>query len=330
MKLILLPITLPLSLLYGLITFIRNKFFDWGWYKELEFEVTLINVGNLAVGGTGKTPHVAYLISLLSDKKIAVLSRGYGRGTKGYRLVSTDSKPIETGDEILILKYQFPEVPMAVHESRALGITELLAKHQDIEIILLDDAFQHRHVKPQLNILLSEYDKPFYRDWVMPLGRLREYRSGYKRSDAIVFTKCPADTQSDTLKRSIDPRIETRSFFSKLDYADLERVHGSMPMSQPLLVTSIAKPKYLYDYLISKFPELNQKKYRDHYLFTQKDIAWMLAQNSSIICTSKDWIKIQQLQLPDDLNIWVQDVEIKFIDNKFDQHILNQINNSHQ
>jgi tetraacyldisaccharide 4'-kinase len=318
---------LPLSLIYGMITFIRNKFFDWGWYKELDFEIPLINVGNLAVGGTGKTPHIAYLIDLLVDKKVGVLSRGYGRGTKGFKLVSVDSRPVEVGDEMLMLKQKFASLPMAVHENRALGIAELLSHDENIDIILLDDAFQHRHVKSSINILLSEYQRPFFRDWVMPLGRLREWRSGHKRADVIVFTKCPPDILPDTFYKSGNPKLEDKTFFSRLEYPNLKQVHGdSVDTSPSLLVTSIAKPEYLFNYLKTKIPNLSQKKYRDHYAYKQKDILWMHQQNKSIICSYKDWVKLQLLDLPSDLNIWVQDVKIKFTDNKFDEALLQQLN----
>jgi tetraacyldisaccharide 4'-kinase len=281
--------------------------------RELEFEVAIITIGNLAVGGTGKTPHIAYLLQQFSDKNVAVLSRGYGRGTKGFRLVKVDSKPIEVGDEILMLKQEFPNTAMAVHENRALGIAELLNEHPDIELVLLDDAFQHRHVKPSINILLTEFKKPFYRDWVMPFGRLREWRGGYKRADAIVFTKCPSGSNQHQLKNNIDPRIQTPSLFSVLKYPELIQVHGNKPrIDQALLVTSIARPEYLFDHLRTAFPNVQHKKYRDHYAYSEKDLLWMADKHCDIICTSKDWVKIQTLNIPENLNIWVQKVAVEF------------------
>lgn len=314
MKFILFPITFPLSLLYGLITSIRNKFFDWGWMRELEFEIPLISIGNLAVGGTGKTPHIAYLMEHFTDKKVAVLSRGYGRGTKGFRLVKADSKPIEVGDEILMLKQAKPEIPMAVHENRALGIAELLNAHPEVELILLDDAFQHRHVKPKLNILLTEYKKPFYKDWPMPFGRLREWRSGYKRADVVVLTKCPSGFSPEQLQTSVDPRLEKDSFFSTFHYQELKQGHGTQStVSNPLLLTSIAKPEYLLEHLRQQFPNLQHKNYRDHYSFTQKDIDSLAQQNSEWICTAKDWVKLRDLSIPEEVNIWVQEIKVEFI-----------------
>jgi len=299
-------------MLYGLVTLIRNKFFDWGWMKELEFEVPLINVGNLAVGGTGKTPHIAYLIDRLQGPKVAVLSRGYGRRTKGYNLVSMDSKVDEVGDEILMLKMRFPSVPMAVHENRALGIAELLAEHPDVDLILLDDAFQHRHVKPKVNILLTEYQLPFFLDWLMPAGRLREFRSGYKRADIAIFTKCPEDAKTYNTQRHLPATDPNSIFYSRMTYPKLQRVTGrDGTIAKPILVTSIAKPEYLKNHLQHMWPDIVHSNYRDHHKFTQKELDQLAETSKHVICTEKDWVKLQELNIPASLNIWIQAIEIE-------------------
>lgn len=183
----------PFTLLYQSITSIRNKLYDSGKWHSATFNLPVINVGNLNVGGSGKTPHIEYIIALLrSQYKIATLSRGYGRKTKGFLIASESSSVTEIGDEPAQIKDKFPDIIVSVGEDRLLAIPQLLRKYPDTDVILLDDAFQHRSVRPGLNILLTTFDKPFYEDHVLPLGRLRESPQGYKRADIIIVTKCPA------------------------------------------------------------------------------------------------------------------------------------------
>ncbi|MCL4153106.1 UNVERIFIED_CONTAM: hypothetical protein GTU68_053341, partial [Idotea baltica] len=169
-------------------------FYDSGILKSTSFNVPVISVGNLSVGGAGKTPHVEYLIMLLQDYlNVAVLSRGYKRKSKGFRWVNRKDQVTQTGDEPLQFKRKFPETAVAVCESRNIGIPMMLQGKKDIQTILLDDAFQHRSVVPGLNILLTTYDEPYTRDYLLPSGRLREFRSSAKRADVIIVTKCPDD-----------------------------------------------------------------------------------------------------------------------------------------
>lgn len=329
MKYLLLPLTLPLSLLYNAITRIRNKFFDWGWSKELEFEVAIVSVGNLAVGGSGKTPHVAYLIDLFqkNGKKVAVLSRGYGRASKGFIEVKKDSKTSLVGDEMKMLKSMFPDVLMGVQEIRVIGISELLATDPDLDVIILDDAYQHRHVKPKVNILLSEFKKPFFKDFVMPLGRLREARSGYNRADMVVYTKCPKDMDQAAMINAIGDYITPTTWFSKIDYPEPVQVHGNTTqLTDPLILTAIAKPEYLEEHLKEKYRNLNFTAHqkRDHASFGSKDISLIQNHKGSIICTQKDWVKLQELDLPGDADIWVQPISVS-IGIGFDEKVLGLI-----
>ena len=196
----------PLAVLYDAITRLRNHLFDSGLKPSFEFETRVISVGNLAVGGTGKTPMTEYLIRILcKDFKISTLSRGYGRRTKGLRFGSNDDTATTLGDEPYQLYRKFNhQVTVAVGEDRAFAIPNILQQFPETEIILMDDAFQHRFVKPQLSILVSEFNNPFYADFVMPFGRLREARKGVARADLIVFTKCP----KEATKEEFDLRIK--------------------------------------------------------------------------------------------------------------------------
>ena len=190
MKLIKIILFLPLSLVYGFIILSRNKLFDWKILKERKFPVLVINVGNLSMGGTGKTPHVEYLIRLLKEhKRVAVLSRGYKRKTKGYLEATPQSSYLDIGDEPMQYITKYPDITVAVCKKRTKGIKKLLAKQEPPEVIILDDAFQHRHVKPSLNILLTDYFHLFVDDFIFPSGTLREFRRGVKRADIVVVTK---------------------------------------------------------------------------------------------------------------------------------------------
>ena len=199
----------PFVLLYGGIVALRNGLYSQGLLKSIQFNVPVINVGNLSVGGSGKTPHVEYLIRSLSPfVHVATMSRGYKRKSRGYRLIERRDNAELAGDEPLLYKRKYPSVAVSVSESRALGIPKLLQQAPQTQVILLDDAFQHREVNPGLNILLTPYNSPFYKDFLLPVGKLREWRSAYKRSDIVLVTKCPRDLpveESESMVHSIDP-----------------------------------------------------------------------------------------------------------------------------
>ncbi len=185
---------LPLSLLFGIGVAFKDALYATGLLKGVKYSIPLINVGNLTVGGAGKTPHVEYLIRLLSPYiHVAVLSRGYKRKTKGFLLSRPGFTTDQVGDEPLLYTRKYPQVTVAVSESRVVGVPKLLQARPQLRAIVLDDAYQHRAIEPNLNILLTEYDNPFYKDWLLPSGRLREWRYGYRRADLIIVTKCPAD-----------------------------------------------------------------------------------------------------------------------------------------
>lgn len=182
----------PFALLYGLTVLVRNGLYQIGFFKSIRFSFPVISIGNLSVGGTGKTPHIEYFIQHLQEYvRIGVLSRGYGRNTRGYRLVQTNDHAELSGDEPVQIKRKFPDTAVAVSENRALGIPQLLKTNPEVQLILLDDAYQHRAIRPALSILLTDYNRPYYQDFLLPVGRLREWRGGARRADAIVVTKCP-------------------------------------------------------------------------------------------------------------------------------------------
>ncbi|MFQ5448844.1 MAG: tetraacyldisaccharide 4'-kinase, partial [Saprospiraceae bacterium] len=213
---------LPFSLLYGLGVSLRDFFYRQNLLLSVKFNVPIISVGNLSIGGAGKTPHIEYLIRLLRPYlNVSTLSRGYRRNTQGFQIVNPQNTALEMGDEPLMFKKKFGDVFVTVSESRSLAIPEILGKHPRTQVILLDDAFQHRSVQPGLNILLTEYSRPFTRDFLLPSGRLREWRSAYRRADVIIVTKCPADigpSERESLTAEIKPFSHQRIFFSSYRY----------------------------------------------------------------------------------------------------------------
>ncbi|MBP6825343.1 MAG: tetraacyldisaccharide 4'-kinase, partial [Saprospiraceae bacterium] len=219
---------LPFALLYGIGIGIRNLFYQAGVLRSVHFDLPVISVGNLSVGGAGKSPHIEYLVRWLDRYiGIAVLSRGYGRKTMGYRQVTVIDNAEQVGDEPLQIKRKFADVPVSVSESRALGVPELVKRYPETQCVLLDDAFQHLAVTPGLNILLTEYSRPFTRDWLLPAGRLREWRHGYRRADIIIVTKCPAELtarQRYELLIEIDPFPRQRVYFSRYRYGALYEI----------------------------------------------------------------------------------------------------------
>lgn len=310
MKKFLLYLFYPLSSIYGWVTAVRNFFYNVGWCKSKHHSVLVISVGNLTFGGSGKTPHVAYLVELLSPLfKVAVLSRGYGRSTKGFREVGSQNTVSEVGDEPLMYALRYAGVPVAVDENRNHGIEVLKKKYRDLDVVILDDAFQHRSTHADLSLLISDYARPFYNDKVFPFGMLREYKRGCKRADIIIFSKVP-DNITPLEKRavldSVDERVYQEIYFSSIVYADLRSVNNpaqTLPVEQireAVVVTGIANPKHLWNYLEKHNIVCHKMAFGDHYCFTSQDIDNIVAQykktNTSmkaIITTEKDAMRLR-------------------------------------
>lgn len=273
--------------------------YDRGWLQSREYKLPIICVGNLSVGGTGKSPMIAYLIILLKDDyKIAVLSRGYKRKTKGYREVAVESTAKEVGDEPLQFKQNYPNVTVAVCADRRLGIEKLQTK---ADIILLDDAFQHRKVKASLNILLTPFNDLFIDDFIVPMGWLRESRSGAQRADIIVVTKCPdhvAYAKQQEIQMWLKLKEHQKLYFSKIGYDS--RIYGKSEI-QPLeylqdksftLLTGIANPKPLADFLKKKDFDFTHEKFPDHHDFSVSEIE-KFSRKEIILTTEKDYMRLQ-------------------------------------
>lgn len=302
----------PFSILYGVITWIRNRLYDKGILTEIEFDIPTIAVGNLSVGGTGKTPHVEYLISLLQEHFfVATLSRGYNRNTKGYLFAGEGVTALTLGDEPMLFYTRFPDIAVSVGERRALALPQLLMDAPDTEVVLLDDAFQHRSVKPGLNIMISEYQRLFTRDHIVPFGRLRESRQGYRRADCLIVSKCPKDmgvAEKEALTREIAPQPGQRLFFSAMrygrcyDFLTGEPEH-LLPHTGIVVACGIADPRPLTDYLLTRTEEVKLLRFPDHHYFTGDDLEKMedgLRQLRSdykmIITTEKDAVRLRLLR----------------------------------
>ncbi|MFN7116605.1 MAG: tetraacyldisaccharide 4'-kinase [Saprospiraceae bacterium] len=300
----------PFSLLYGLGVSGRDFFYRTGMLKSVKFNIPLISVGNLSVGGAGKTPHIEYLVRLLKDYvNIATLSRGYGRKTQGYLLVQANATAEQVGDEPLQFKRKFPDLTVTVAESRAFAIPRLLSEAPDTQVILLDDAFQHRAVTPGLNILLTEYNHPFTRDWLLPSGRLREWRSSYKRADVIVVTKCPPNLQQSEhtrLLNEIKPFPHQQVFFSYYDYSKPYFIFNPSLIAhlqedwQVVVICAIARTDYLVQYLQEKVESVTLLEFEDHHFFTADDMQelkrsfdQLQGQKKIILTTEKDATRLE-------------------------------------
>jgi tetraacyldisaccharide 4'-kinase len=295
---------LPATILFWLITFIRNVFFDLGLLKSYPIPGKSISVGNLSVGGTGKTPMVSYLTALLQeDFEIQLLSRGYGRKTKGFRQINSLDNAETVGDEPLSYFQKFaPRVSVFVSESRKDAIIQMKKLNQQA-LIILDDAFQHRHVTPGIQLLLTPFSDPFTRDWHLPSGNLREARRGAHRADAIIVTKCPKLTDVERTKYRQSLEIYHKPiFFSSIEYGGFQNVGLPIPhMKSILLVTGISSTASLKSYL-SENHQLEEVKFGDHHAFTTADIREIQRKfdtfadkEMAIVTTEKDFVKIEQL-----------------------------------
>jgi tetraacyldisaccharide 4'-kinase len=300
----------PIALLYGAIIWLRNRCFDLQLFKTHPIDGKSICVGNLAVGGTGKSPHVAYLIELLSERfAVQVLSRGYGRQTKGYIEITAHSSAKEVGDEPLMLFQTYQKLAQfAVCENRTFGVQQLRSQKPD-SLILLDDAFQHRHVKAGLNIVLSVFDQPLHQDVLLPAGRLREPINGLNRADAIVITKCPKfDTFDTALYAQQFQKWPIPVFFSRYTYRALQPLGKIIPdVQEVLIVSGIALPEQLNEAFVPDI-QIRHKSYSDHHVYTAANLEEIhhffdtfATANTAIVTTAKDWVKIQSLLSPKEL-----------------------------
>ena len=312
----------PFSILYGCITSIRNFLFDKGILKSYSFDIPVIAVGNLSVGGTGKTPQIEYLIRLLSDNyKIATLSRGYKRKSKGFILADEITTAAFLGDEPFQFYKKFPKIQVAVDADRKNGIEKLLSQSDKPDVILLDDAFQHRKVKAGFYILLTSYDDLFYKDFILPTGNLRESRSGANRTDLIIVTKCPKNLsyeEQNNIRNEIG--LDKDIFFTFIDYdekvysVDKELEVNSIKKSDKLLVAGIAKPEPFFRHLDAK---TNEKiSFPDHHNFSDSDIENIKnkSKNRLIITTEKDFVRLNG-KLPNE-QLFYLPIKSKFINNE--------------
>ncbi|MBJ6369630.1 tetraacyldisaccharide 4'-kinase [Snuella sedimenti] len=292
----------PIVPVYYSVTWLRNKLYDLNIKSSVSYDFPVICVGNLSVGGTGKTPMIEYLIRLLKDKYlVATLSRGYKRKTKGFKLAGIDDTAATLGDEPFQFYNKFKDaILVSVDEKRVNGIKQLTALANPPEIILLDDAFQHRKVNAGFNILLTTYNELYTKDFVLPAGNLRESRNGAKRADVIVVTKCPkciTDAIKSEILKQINPGAHQTVFFSSIQYAsEVESGAGALSVeSLPAftLVTGIAKPEPLVQFLEGKSLEFDHLNFKDHYDFSKEDVE-NIAKRDLIITTEKDYMRLKQ------------------------------------
>lgn len=334
---------LPFNLVYGLVVLVRNKFYDWGIFKSTSFDMPVIGVGNLAVGGSGKTPTTEYLVRLLANYKVAILSRGYGRKTKGFVLADETATAETIGDEPLQYYHKFKNVTVAVCEDRVTGIQQLKGHH---DVILLDDAYQHRRVKAGFNILLFEFDKIRKFQMLIPAGNLREPFSGVKRAQSVLITKSPTNV-TWVVKAEISNKLRLASeqnfAFAHIAYQKLKHLYttGEIDFKEGqdvFLLTGIANPAPLKRYLKSINVKIQSFEYPDHHSFTEKEIADLAlvyekysSKDKIIVTTEKDGQRLLDGNLKDlllNLPVYYLPIanQINEVDKaSFDQKILDYV-----
>ncbi|MDH5475646.1 MAG: tetraacyldisaccharide 4'-kinase [Cyclobacteriaceae bacterium] len=336
----------PFAVLYDAVTRFRNHLFNIGNKPSFVFDTNVVGVGNLSVGGTGKTPMVEYLIRLLSEKySIATLSRGYGRSTKGFRIANEEDTPSSIGDEPFQIFNKFKKVHVTVGEERALAIPAILHEKRDTQVIILDDAFQHRYVKPNINILLTGYQKPFFNDYVLPAGTLREAREGVKRADVIVVTKCPSSLtiqEKNHINKKIDKykSKDTSLFFSTISYDDPVPLHHNIALeSNVILLSGIANNSTFATHMEEHHTVVHTFLFSDHHNYSQSDVKKVVKiyekfksneQECSIITTEKDMVKLDVPEfrtLLRHIPLFYLPIKTQFLENGevFDNTILNSI-----
>lgn len=344
---------LPISFLYSIVLFIRHKLYDWNILKSKCYNIPNICVGNLNFGGTGKTPHIEYLASLLSEKyTTAILSRGYGRNTKGFVLANESHTHHDIGDEPLQYFKKFRDIKIAVDENRREGIERLLQEENPPQIVLLDDAYQHRRIKPGLNILLTDYYNLYCDSHLFPAGNLRDIKKAAQRAEMIVVTKSP-NVITPYYRRDVESKLKLlphqKIFYSYIEYLDfkpLSKLSHEIDIKEAktaLLLCGIANTYSLEDHIKRKYNTISKIQFNDHHNFTEKDIDIiiekynnMIGKNKVIITTEKDAMRLINSSLMnklDNIPVFVVPIKIKFHKEEgtsFNEEILNYINNNLQ
>lgn len=309
-------ILFPFSLLYALIVYIRNWCYDTSIFKSKSFKIPIICIGNLSVGGTGKTPMAAYILAALrANYKVALLSRGYKRKSKGFLLANSNTTVEDLGDEPYTLHTNFPDVPVAVSANRVEGIQKLTGLHPDLEAIVLDDAFQHRKVTPKMAILLTAYNDLYCDDWYLPTGNLRDHKNQAKRANVVVVTKCPenlSEEEQQNIAKKLKLTEHQHLFFTTIAYHDaVTNTKEAIPLNNlpnnVTLVTGIANPKPLVDFLKDQKLIFEHLQYPDHHFFTTKELE-TLKTKEFIVTTEKDFVRLNQLN-----NVYYLPIKTKFL-----------------
>ncbi|MFY0605399.1 MAG: tetraacyldisaccharide 4'-kinase [Cyclobacteriaceae bacterium] len=300
-------ILFPFALIFHLITWIRNRLFDQKLYKSVAFDTNVILVGNLSIGGTGKTPMIDYFIRYFDRREIqcGMMSRGYGRKTHGFRLAGKLESAETIGDEPFMYHHKYEgRIPVAVGEDRMLAITEYLSLRPELDVILMDDGFQHRTVAPSVSLLLTTYNNPFTADFMLPAGRLRESRDGAERANFIIVTKCPdhmSDSEMVVYRHRISKYTDAKVFFMKTVYEEIKPIFDDVPplTRQIVAISGMANSQPFESYLRSKFSVKLVHNYRDHYRYKEQDVRDIIRElkpGISLVCTEKDKVKLQQFE----------------------------------
>lgn len=349
-------VLIPFAWLYGLVIWIRNRLYDHGIFKSVAFNIPLVSVGNISVGGTGKTPHVEYLAGLLKENfNVATLSRGYKRKTRDFRIVTPASTVRETGDEPLQMKRRHPSITVAVDRKRVNGVKKLMNQTPPLEVILLDDAYQHRSLKTGLSILLVDYARPIDRDRLLPAGMLREPASNRKRANIILVTRTPADIKAIERREYVSHfglSLGQHLYFTSMHYGELRPVYPETPgkdlawfkehAGAILLVTGIANPAPLREYAQSIYGKLAELSFRDHHAYTEKDMEKISAsyhrlkeqhQVVLVLTTEKDAVRLQEQNPHPELRdaFFAVPIQVHFLNDdkeQFDRQILNYVNSN--
>jgi len=340
----------PVSLIYYAVIWIRNRLYDKNFFKSTSFNLPIICVGNVAIGGTGKSPMVEYLVRMLRNEyATATLSRGYKRKTKGYALAHENSNALEIGDEPMQFHIKFPDIAVSVGEQRLVAIPQLLHDKPGTKVIILDDAFQHRAIIAGLNILLVDCSNLFTRDWYLPTGDLRDEKKSYKRAQIIVITKCKADLSEEERQdviEEISPLSNQQIFFTKISYGTPYHIVTNKNFLlteevEVLLVTGIADPRPFKKLLQEKVGAYYQLSFNDHHIFTIDDLKDIIkrfreitASNKIVITTEKDAVRLSKFENElKELPFYVMPIKQEFLFNdgtRFDNLIKGFIDNFKQ